>query len=55
MGGEGKFIPESLRNLNLKDYLIVKTIRTELGNIVDLEEEVKVKEKSKFEQIKEFY
>lgn len=35
----------------------MKTTRTQLGNIVDLDEEVETKkeEKSKFEQIKEFY
>lgn len=52
-GGDGKFVPESLRSLSLKEFMVQKTTRTHLGNLVNVEEgEEKVvekKEKTEFE------
>ena len=42
-GGNGKFVPESLRTLDLKSYMNKKTIRTRMGNLIDVDEDDETK------------
>lgn len=59
-GGDGKFVPESLRTLDLKSFFSQKTTRTKMDNLIGVEEDEddhknKPNPSSKFEQIKEYY